>query len=193
MRLPEVERGEALRSRMLIGFISAISGYRLPDAARVAFYHREFVGRIFGGWTQSAMRGPSEWSVGERELMAAMVAEWNSNRFCRGAHRAVAVLGLEPATVDSCLADYHAAAISEQLRATLTFLEAMTRHPDMLDASHVREAMASGVSREQLTDAVAVATVFNVITRYADALDFVVPSEAELARAAGMLLKRGYG
>lgn len=193
MRLPEVERGDALRSRVLIRFISAISGFRLPDAARVAFYHRDFLGRSFGAWTQSAMRGPSEWSVGERELMAAMVAEWNSNRFCRGAHRAVAALGVEPAIVDSCLSDYHAAAIGEQLRATLRFLEVMTRQPDTLDASHVHEAMASGVSREQLADAAAVAAVFNVITRYADALDFIVPSEADLARAAAMLLKRGYG
>lgn len=46
------------------------------------------------------MRGPSEWSVGERELMAAMVAHWNSSTFCVGAHRAIAVKDVEPAAVD---------------------------------------------------------------------------------------------
>jgi hypothetical protein len=86
MRLREVERGERLASRLLIGFISLASRMRLPDAARVAFYHRDF-GSPLGAWTQAAMRGPSTWTIGERELMAAMVAKWNSCTFCLGAHR----------------------------------------------------------------------------------------------------------
>jgi AhpD family alkylhydroperoxidase len=89
MRLREVERGDSLASRLLIGFISTVSRMRLPDAARVAFYHRDF-GSPLGVWTQAAMRGPSTWTIGERELMAAMVAKWNSCAFCLGAHRAIA-------------------------------------------------------------------------------------------------------
>ena len=60
MRLPDVERGDSLRSRALIRIISTVMGIRLPDAARVAFYHRDFVGSAFGAWTQEVMRGPSE-------------------------------------------------------------------------------------------------------------------------------------
>ena len=37
---------------------------RLPDAARVAFYHKNFFGTPMGAWTQAAMRGPSKWGVG---------------------------------------------------------------------------------------------------------------------------------
>ncbi len=33
MRLPEIDRGDGLGSRLLIGFISTVSGMRLPDAA----------------------------------------------------------------------------------------------------------------------------------------------------------------
>jgi hypothetical protein len=43
MRLPEIERGDGLKTRLLIRLISTMSGMRLPDAARVAFYHREFM------------------------------------------------------------------------------------------------------------------------------------------------------
>jgi uncharacterized peroxidase-related enzyme len=192
MRLREIERGDSLRSRLLIRFISMVSGSRLPDAARVAFYHRGFAGGVFGAWTQRAMRGPSAWTVGERELMAAMVAEWNSCTFCIGAHRATAVRELDRALVEATLADYHTAPISEQLRATLAFLEKMTREPDHLAGRDARMAIAVGVTREQLLDAAAVAAVFNIITRYADALDFTIPSDDEFDRAAGMLLKRGY-
>jgi uncharacterized peroxidase-related enzyme len=192
MRLREVERGDSLRSRALIRVISLALGGRLPDAARVAFYHKDFVGSALGAWTQEAMRGPSEWPVAERELMAAMVATWNSCPFCVGAHRAIAVLGMDDAVATACLADYRSAPISEQLRATLTFLETMTARPEELTAAHAREAMAAGVTRQQLTDAVAVAAVFNIITRYANALGFAIPTDAEYAKSATMMLKRGY-
>jgi hypothetical protein len=43
MRLPEIDRGDGVFNRLLIGFISLASGMRLPDAARVAFYHKDFL------------------------------------------------------------------------------------------------------------------------------------------------------
>jgi alkylhydroperoxidase family enzyme len=74
----------------------------------------------------------------------------------------------------------------------LGFLHVMTVSPDALTAAHVRAVRAAGVSQAALADAIAVCTVFNIITRYADALKFELPSEAEFDKAAGMLLKRGY-
>ncbi|BCJ34142.1 hypothetical protein Athai_16450 [Actinocatenispora thailandica] len=192
MRLPEVERGDSLRNRALIRVISLALGARLPDAARVAFYHKGFVGSALGAWAQQAMRGPSEWSVFERELMGAMVASWNSSPFCVGAHRAIATRGIDGATADACLSDYHRAPIPGPLRATLALLETMTLRPGELHAAEARAAIEAGVSRQQLIDAAAVATLFNIITRYANALDFVIPTDAEFDKAAGMMLKRGY-
>lgn len=191
MRLAEIDRGDSLKSRLLIRFISMVSGMRLPDAARVAFYHRDFLGPL-GAWTQATMCGPSEWSVGERELMAAMVARWNSCAFCIGAHRATSAKGLGKATVDAALADYRTAPLPAGLVATLGFLETLTRTPESVTAADARAVLAAGVSQSALTDAVAVATVFGVITRYADALQFAIPTEAEYDTAASMLLKRGY-
>jgi hypothetical protein len=52
--------------------------------------------------------------------------------------------------------------------------------------------LRAGVTAEALTDAVAVASLFNIITRYADALDFAIPTADEFDRAGNMLLKRGY-
>src|SRR5690242_12274335 len=95
MRLPEIDRGDGLASRLLIRFISIVSGMRLPDAARVAFYHKDFFGVPMGAWTQATMRGPSEWTIAERELMAAMVAKWNACDFCIRAHGAVAAKTME--------------------------------------------------------------------------------------------------
>ncbi|HTB03387.1 MAG TPA: hypothetical protein VK804_23205 [Bradyrhizobium sp.] len=193
MRLTEIDRGDTLANRLLIGFISLVSGMRLPDAARVAFYHTNFFGTPMGAWTQAAMRGPSDWSVGERELMAAMVAKWNACDFCVSAHGAVAAKILPRPAVDAALADFRAAPISEGLKETLAFLQTMTLRPMQLTVEDARAVLRSGVSRQALTDAIAVAAIFNIVTRYADALDFAMPQPDEFERAANMLLKRGYG
>jgi uncharacterized peroxidase-related enzyme len=193
MRLSEIDRGDTLANRLLIGFISLVSRMRLPDAARVAFYHKNFFGTPMGGWTQAAMRGPSDWSVGERELMAAMVAKWNACDFCIGAHGAVAAKILPRPAVDAALADFRAAPISEGLKETLAFLQTMTLRPMQLTVEDARAVLRSGVTRQALTDAIAVAAIFNIVTRYADALDFAMPQPDEFERAADMLLKRGYG
>lgn len=191
MRLPEIDRGDSLGHRLLIGFISFVSRMRLPDAARVAFYHEDFSAPI-GQWTQAAMRGPSDWSVGERELMAALVAKWNSCPFCVGAHGAVAAKEVERSLVDQVLADYRTAPISDRFKATLQFLEITTLRPMALTVEDAEAALSAGVSAEMLEDAAAVAATFNIITRYANALDFAMPTQDEFDRAAGMLLKRGY-
>src|ERR1700694_1082654 len=113
MRLPEIELGDGFANRLLISFISMVSGMRLPDAARVAFYHKDFFGVPVGAWTQAAMRGPSPWSVAERELMACMVARWNACAFCVGAHE------MQRPAVDAVIADFRTAPVSGRLKSAL--------------------------------------------------------------------------
>jgi uncharacterized peroxidase-related enzyme len=192
MRLREVDRGDGVFHRLLIGFISFVSRMRLPDAAHVAFYHRDFFGGPMGAWTHAAMRGSSMWSIGERELMAAMVAKWNSCAFCVEAHGAVAAKEVPRPALDAALADFRTAPISEGLKATLAFLEVMTLRPMQLGAENAWDVLDAGVSAEALTDAIAVGALFSIVTHNANALDFALPTTNEFDRAAGMLLKRGY-
>jgi hypothetical protein len=60
MRLAEIECGNGFTNRLPISFVSVVSGMRLPDAARVAFYHRDFFGVPMGAWTQATIRGPGD-------------------------------------------------------------------------------------------------------------------------------------
>jgi uncharacterized peroxidase-related enzyme len=192
MRLPEIGRGDGFANRLLINFISMVSGMRLPDAARVAFYHKNFFGVPMGAWTQATMRGPSPWSVAERELMACMVAKWNACAFCVGAHSAVAAKEMQRPAVNEAISDYQTAPISGELKSALAFLEVMTLRPKDLKAEHAKAALDAGVSAQALIDAIAVGALFSIVTRYADALEFALPTPAEFERAANMLLKRGY-
>jgi uncharacterized peroxidase-related enzyme len=157
----------------------------------MAFYHRDF-GKPLNDWTHAAMRGHSSWTVGERELMAAMVATWTSCAFCKGAHRAIAAKELPTAMVDAALSNFETAPLSSGFRAALTFLQKMTVRPSDLKADDARAVLRSGVTEAALIDAIAVGTLFNVITRYADALGFAIPTPKEFDRSADMLLRRGY-
>jgi uncharacterized peroxidase-related enzyme len=192
MRLHEVERGDDRSSRLLIRFLSLISGMRLPDAARVAFYYTQFSGDSLSSWTHAAMRGESVWSVGERELMAAMTARWNACPFCVGAHGAIAARVLGKPQVLSTLEDFRQAELSPSLQATLVFLEILTRRPDELAGEDAQAVLAQGVTSQALEDAIAVCALFHITTRCADTLDYQVLSERDFDRAAKRLLVQGY-
>jgi hypothetical protein len=77
MRLAVVERGHRLPQKMLMGVIRLLQGQRVPDIVRTILYRPEFFGRPFSACVQAVLRGPSEWSVGERELFAAFVSRLN--------------------------------------------------------------------------------------------------------------------
>ena len=77
MRLKNVERGDRLKYRFFFQFIRLVSGFRAPDVIRTLHYRRDFFGGPHSAHTQAVMRGPSEWSVGERELFAAFVSRLN--------------------------------------------------------------------------------------------------------------------
>ena len=47
------------------------------DITRVLMYRPEFFGEPFSAATHDALRGPSDWSAGERELFAAFVSAVN--------------------------------------------------------------------------------------------------------------------
>jgi hypothetical protein len=81
MRLKAVERGEHLGDRLLYAVIRAASGFRLPDVVRTLRYRKVFFGQFHSAHTQAVMRGPSAWTVGERELFAAFVSRLNRCRF----------------------------------------------------------------------------------------------------------------
>lgn len=94
--------------------------------------------------------------------------------------------------VDTALEDLQRAELPARLRAALAFLEVVTRTPDTLTAEDARTVLREGVPPQALEDAIAVAALFNVIGRCADALDYDVPGDRDFDRAAKRLLAQGY-
>jgi len=77
MRLKRLEHGHRLPQKLILGMIGLVNRCRAPDIIRTLFYRPEFLGRPMSRWTQAVMRGPSAWSVGDRELFAALTSKLN--------------------------------------------------------------------------------------------------------------------
>jgi uncharacterized peroxidase-related enzyme len=192
MRLSILDRGHGLGTKALFAVIRAASRQPVLDVIKLVKYRPDFYGAPMGAVTQEAMRGPSAWSIGDRELMAAVVANTNGCQWCTKAHAAVAKGAYrDDAKVAAVLADIETAPIEEPLRATLRMLRKLVSER-VVSADDMRRVLAAGVSRAQVEDALAVAFAFGVVGRLADAFGFVQPGQEAFDAGAKYLLSRGY-
>ena len=81
MRLANVEHGDSFKHRMIFRLIRLLSGQRAPDVVRTLMYRPGFFGAQINPLFQETMRGPSEWSIGEREVFAAFTSKLNECEF----------------------------------------------------------------------------------------------------------------
>jgi uncharacterized peroxidase-related enzyme len=192
MRLAILENGHGFGTKALFAIIRAASRQPVMDVVKLVKYRADFYGDPMQAVTHEAMRGPSGWSVGDRELMAAVVAKTNECAWCTKAHSAVAAGAYrDAAKVSAVLADLETAPIDEPLRATLRMLQKLTRE-HTVNGDDMRAVLASGVSRERIEDALAVAFAFNTMGRLADAFGFFEPGPKAFEAGAKYLLARGY-
>ena len=202
MRLRILDSGHSFGTKALFALIRTVSRQPVLDVVKLVKYRADFYGGPMSKVTQEAMRGPSAWSVGDRELMAAFVAKTNRCEFCIKAHTAVAQRAYrDEKNVSAVLSDLEIATINteaintepieEPLRATLLMLGKLTRE-QAVDADDMRAVLAAGASRQQIEDALAVCFSFNVIGRLSDAFGFFVPGPQAFESGAKYLLARGY-
>ncbi len=192
MRLSKVEKGDGFFQALLFKFISMVSGMRLPDAARIVMYHPDFYGKPMTIWTQVTMRGESGWSVGERELFAAMTAKWNSCAFCIQAHTAIASLAMDKTLVKAAVEDFRQAKLPSKLHAILDFLQIFAKTPDELTVERVVTLLNNGITKQEMEDAMAVVTLFSITVRLADTFNFAMLSDGDSTRGAKRMLEQGY-
>jgi hypothetical protein len=77
MRIATVERPRSLKNRALVFIIGKSQGGYVPDVVKTLMHRPALFGKAMSTAFQEVMRGPSEWSVGERELFAAFVSRQN--------------------------------------------------------------------------------------------------------------------
>jgi hypothetical protein len=86
MRLPKVATGQRLPQKALlwmVRMVAMISGDPVSpsDIMRTVLYRPELFGKPYSDLVHALLRGPSDWSAGDRELFAAFTSRLNSCRF----------------------------------------------------------------------------------------------------------------
>ena len=74
MRLAAVDHGHPPAEAAMLDQIRERSGAEPLGVVKTLMYRPEIFGRPFSEALEVAMRGPSEWSPGERELFAAFTS-----------------------------------------------------------------------------------------------------------------------
>jgi hypothetical protein len=77
MRLAAIRRGNRWPNRLFLRVVGKGSKMDPPDVVRTMHYRSGFYGGPYTALLQPLMRGPSEWTVGERELFAAYTSYLN--------------------------------------------------------------------------------------------------------------------
>jgi hypothetical protein len=81
MRLDVVDSGHAPQEAAMLAEIRERSGAEPLGVVKTLLYRPEMFGTPFSEVLHEAMRGPSDWSPGERELFAAFTSRLNQCLF----------------------------------------------------------------------------------------------------------------
>ena len=81
MRLSKVDHGHTLGKRVFFGMMKFVTRQEPYDIMKMLAYRPQFFGARLSKLTQAVMRGPSEWSVADRELMASFTSLHNQCPF----------------------------------------------------------------------------------------------------------------
>jgi uncharacterized peroxidase-related enzyme len=126
-----------------------------PDTSRPLLEYHELV-----------MRGPSPFTVAERELIAAYVSGVNSCDYCHGVHTATAeACGIPSGAVPAAVVDLDQAPVDERMRPVLRYVGKLTRTPAKVTAADAEAVRAAGWDDRALHDAVMVCALFNFMNR----------------------------
>lgn len=190
MRLRQLEPS-GIRGRLLLGMFRLVMGTK-PDVMKTVLHRPFFFGRPFTKVFDQAMRAPSRWSVGQRELFAAFISQQNRTPFCVVNHSAYASKSMKSRLVSDVLADWRTAPVDEATRAALAFLGKLTTDPETVSAEDVEAMRRAGVDEGSIEDLVALCATLVMMNTMADTLDFAVPNERQVLRVAPIGLRRGY-
>ena len=88
--------------------------------------------------------------------------------------------------------DWRTADVRPELRAALGFIEELTLRPTEVTAETILPLKNAALTDKDIEEIAIICSLFNVIVRLADTLDFEVPTDADFERLAPGMLARGY-
>jgi uncharacterized peroxidase-related enzyme len=144
---------------------------------------------------ETLLRGPSTLTRGERELIAAMVSQWNDCHFCRSSHGAAAAAHLKTdiSLLDDIAAGLKQTPVSPKLSALLNVARKVQQGGKSVTAADIDAAKKAGATDLEIHDTVLIAASFCMYNRYVDGLGTASPGPKEAYEEMGhYLASAGY-
>ncbi|WP_446830409.1 carboxymuconolactone decarboxylase family protein [Candidatus Foliamicus sp.] len=140
----------------------------LPEKPDLADVFRRFpLGvKALCEYTDDLLRGPSPFTVGEREFLAAYVSGINACGYCHGAHSIIAELhGIDAELLAGALQDPAAAGVESRMLPILDYARKLTETPARMTDLDAQRVFDAGWSEEALYHAISVCAIFNFMNR----------------------------
>jgi len=81
VRLPILDNGHRAPQKLLLALTRLVTRSEPVDVVKVFMYRPGFFGKPFCDLGHVVLRGPSDWTVGERELFGAFSSKLNACTF----------------------------------------------------------------------------------------------------------------
>ena len=134
----------------------------IGDLFKIKPGHREG----FGKFSEAVMRGTSNFTIGDRELIAAYTSALNACDYCYGGHAAIArEHGVEENVFEILIDDIELAPVDEKLKPILRFVRKLTLEPSKMVQADADAVYQSGWNEEALADAIWICARFNMMNR----------------------------
>ncbi len=159
----------------------------LPDNPQLSDVLKRFpkgVGHLLR-YHDAILRGPSELTVAQRELIAAYVSSLNACGYCAGAHQVIAEAhGIAPGLIEALIENVDTSDVEERLKPILHYVAKLTRNPASVRPSDAESVQAAGWSDDALFDAISICALFNFMNRIVEGSGVVTSPEARAGTAA---------
>ena len=138
------------------------------------------------------LRGTSELSHAEKEILFAYGSALNDCNFCHLSHKYTAAqLGVDESAFDQLLVSIDDAPIDERLKPLVRFVQKLTLTPSQMNAADVTPVRDAGWSEDAIFDAICICGFNNLMNRVVDGLG-IESTEEELRESGRRLASLGY-
>jgi len=144
--------------------------------------------------TQILLRGSSDLTQGERELIATVVSHGNGCQFCASAHTAAADLLLaNNETAAAVKQDIDTAPVNDKMKALLKIADKVRENGRLVTEEHVAKAREHGATDMEIHDTILISALFCLYNRYVDGLSSWTPNDPGFYKTlADRIVNKGY-
>lgn len=120
-------------------------------------------------FSEHILRGKSDLSIAERELLAAFISGLNECNYCHGTHAAVAKqFGIGESVIEDLLNDIDSADIPQKMIPVMKYVKKLTLTPSKMIMKDAQDVFDAGWSERALQDVICICGLFNFFNRILD-------------------------